>query len=174
LGEYLFVISSFAPNSEMIAYNRIKKIDTLSNLYSVGLIVSIGDYNIMLAGDVENETIKLIPDENIDFPFSYIKIPHHGSPSASLLVERLNSLSDFLPKVAVTTVYKKYELPDKYVLMKYKRWNKNMEIYSTGNIVDEYTNSKKFGIVVTTFDVLEKREYKIETELLGNAIEVLV
>jgi hypothetical protein len=58
--------------------------------------------------------------------------------------------------------------------MKYKRWNKNMELYCTGNIVDEYTNSKKFGIVVTTFDVLEKREYKIETELLGNAIEVFV
>lgn len=83
---YNFEIRSFAPDSELIASNRLRGISTMDNLYSVGLILIMGNYYIMLAGDIENPTIKAIPDENIDYPITYIKIPHHGSDSADYLI----------------------------------------------------------------------------------------
>jgi hypothetical protein len=76
------------------------------------------------------------------------------------------------PSVATTTVYKKYALPDKAVLKRYRQWNANMEIYATDSIVDNDYKVDKYGVVTTTFDVIEKREYNIETELYGNAVMV--
>jgi hypothetical protein len=47
-----------------------------------------------------------------------------------------------------------------------------MEIYATDSIVDNDYKVDKYGVVTTTFDVIEKREYNIETELYGNAVMV--
>lgn len=167
-----FQILSFAPDSELIAYNKLNGVQTLDNLYSIGLILIAGDYHIMLAGDVENQTINSIPDENIDYPITYIKIPHHGSSTASDLVRRIYELTEFKPSVATTTIYKKNNLPEMKVLNLYRECNKNIELYSTGEFLENNKNTDDFGIVKTTFDILEKREYQIETELFGNAIVI--
>ena len=59
--------------------------DQQGNAYSIGLFLFFGQYSIMLAGDVENQTIRRIADGDIEYPVDYIKIPHHGSKSASFL-----------------------------------------------------------------------------------------
>ena len=127
----------------------------------------IGRYSIMLAGDVENPTIRRISDGDVEYPVDYIKIPHHGSKSASFLTDKMRSLDLLAPSVAATTLYRIHKLPQEQILDKYFDWGCN-EIYTTGNVQKE-KDRIGYGIVKTTFDILEKNEY-IETELIGDAV----
>ena len=60
-----------------------------------------------------------------------------------------------------------HKLPQEEILDKYFDWGCN-EIYATGNI-NETKAGIGYGIIKTTFDILEKNEY-IETELIGDAV----
>lgn len=88
------------------------------------------------------------------------------------MVRRIYELTEFKPSIATTTIYKKNNLPEMKVLNLYRECNKNIELYSTGKFLENSRNMEGFGIVKTTFDILEKREYQIETELFGNAIVI--
>ena len=72
------------------------------------------------------------------------------------------------PSVANSTIFIKHHLPQVDTLQKYKKWGTN-EIYVT-NSFENFENTENYGIIVTSFDVLEKREYPIETKILGNSI----
>lgn len=170
--KYPLNIYSFAPDSKFLVANLVKGVEEISNLYSVGLIIQIGEYYIMLAGDVENRMIRNVPDAWIEYPVNYIKIPHHASKTGEELVGRLMGLECALPNVAVTTLFRNYNLPDREVLRKYLYWNGDMELYSAGNVTDPEQDKDLYGIIKTSFDVLEKREYFIETELSGNAVTI--
>lgn len=111
LQQYNFEIRSFAPNSTTLAERQVNNREETGNVYSIGLIINIGHYNIMLAGDVENQTFKSVEDGDVEFDLDYIKIPHHGSPSASFLVDRMMSLEVCSPSVAATTLYRKGHIP---------------------------------------------------------------
>lgn len=169
--DYCFQIQSFAPDSTLLAEQVVMDKEEKGNLYSIGLIINIGRYYIFLGGDVENKTFKSIQEFSIQFPIDYIKIPHHGSPSASFLVDKMDALSILPPSIATTTVYRKHSIPKKEVLDKYYIWGTN-SIYSTGNIENYKKDNLEYGLIRTTFDILEKREYQIETELEANAVEV--
>lgn len=168
IDSYLFEIQSFAPNSTIIAeykeYNREEK----GNPYSIGLSIFIGRFNIMLAGDVENYTIKRFEDFCFDSPIDYIKIPHHGSNTGDYLPVVLKGFGLNAPSVATSTIYAKHNLPKEETLQKYKKWGTN-EIYITSDISGA-NNNEKYGIVYTSFDILEKREYPIETKIFGNSL----
>lgn len=115
-GRYNFEIFSFAPSSEILTANMVKEQEEKGNLYSIGLFINIGAYCIMLAGDVENRTFRVIPDHDLEFPIDYIKIPHHGSSSAEILPDRLAGLGIKAPNVAVSTVFRMHHLPERAVL----------------------------------------------------------
>ena len=72
------------------------------------------------------------------------------------------------PSVATSTIFIKHHLPQVDTLQKYKKWGTN-EIYVT-NSFENFENTENYGIIVTSFDVLEKREYPTETKILGNSI----
>lgn len=169
---YIFEIWSFAPDTNFLLKNQIKGNMDMENLYSIGLVVNIGHFYIVLAGDVENYTLKSIPELNFDLQdrVDYVKIPHHASKSASFLVDRFNDMGVSAPSVATTTLFRGNKLPDKDVLKKYFLWGKNIEIYSTGNINNPHEDKSVFGIIRTSFDILNKKEIPIETQIDGNAI----
>jgi beta-lactamase superfamily II metal-dependent hydrolase len=169
--KYRFSIFSFAPSGELLTANLVNNVKTVGNLFSVGLNISIGEFNVMLAGDVENRTFAIIPDFDIVAPIDYIKIPHHASSSGVGLVEKLKNLDIDAPSIASTTVFRTHSLPDPSVLSVYKRWSPQMQVYSSGSI-DGNKDDLRYGIVQTRFDILQKEEVAIETELFGNAVQV--
>lgn len=171
--DYPFYIYSFAPDSELLLKNLVRDVEQIDNLYSIGLIIQIGTYCVMLAGDVENQTINNIPADFLEYPVNYVKIPHHASQSGADLVNRMAEVSEVIPNVVVTTVFRRYNLPQFEVLKKYYNWNKQMEIYSTGDIFEEQKVGELYGLIKTSFDILEQRQYLIETELFGNAVPVI-
>lgn len=168
---YRFAIRSFAPSGEILTANLVKDVKTAGNLFSVGLYISVGEFSIMLAGDVENRTFRIIPDFDICSPVDYVKIPHHASSSAAELVNRLIGLDVAAPSVASTTIYRANRLPDPEVLDMYKKWSPQIEVYSSGDL-DSSKDQERFGIIKTVFDVLQEEEYPIETALIGNAVQV--
>lgn len=168
LQTYQFEIWSFAPNSTILTERKEFSQSEKGNPNSVGLSIFAGRYNIMLGGDIENSTIDRFEEEYFDSPIDYIKIPHHGSPSGDMLPDIIGSFGIKPPNVATSTVFTRHKLPEEVVLNKYHRWGTN-EIYITHGL-NRVVNEEKFGIVMTSFDLLEAREYPIETTLFGNAI----
>ena len=166
--QYEFRIQSFAPNSAMLGERLIENKDQRGNAYSIGLFLFLGQYSIMLAGDVENPTMHRIADGDIEYPVDFIKIPHHGSLSASFLPDKMQELDLLFSGIAASTLFRIHRLPREEVLTKYYNWGCK-EIYLTGNI-EEGKDTMGYGIVKTTFDILEKNEYDIETELIGDAV----
>lgn len=169
---YNFEIKSFAPKGSLILAEKMKmtysNINNI-NLFSIGLIITIGNFNILLGGDVENTTINKIPDYNIDYIFDYVKIPHHGSDTSDSLIDRLKNY-EVTPQNITTTTYKNHELPKIDVLKKYQNLGKETKIYISENINDNISNIEDYGLIKTTFDILEQAPYPIETILKGNAI----
>lgn len=165
---YLFEISSFAPNSTILAERKLMNKDEQGNLYSMGLMINIGRYYILLGGDVENPTFRLLEDFELEIPIDYMKIPHHGSLTGALIVDRMRSLNINAPSVATSTVYRKGSIPKRETIQKYQKWG-TKEIYCTGAINKEKMEEEEYGVIRTNFDVLEKRCYKIETILEKNA-----
>ena len=169
----LFEIKSFAPDSSLLNDMKINERFNNTNVYSIGLIINIGHYCMLLSGDVENQTLSHIPEFNFEeYKFiDYIKIPHHGSKGSDALMKKFVNLCDYSPSVAATTVYRQHKLPNQEILELYKGY-KGIELYSTGSIVNFEKEKKQYGIIRTTFDVLEKRKFCIETHLYGNAISI--
>ena len=165
--QYEFKICSFAPKSAMLGEREISNKEEQGNIYSVGLYLFLGEYSVMLAGDVENQTLRRIKDDDMEYPVDYIKIPHHGSVSASFLPDKLKNLEILAPSIATTTLSRRQGLPQKEIIENYFKWG-CQEIYATGNIENHNSYGCGYGIIKTTFDILEKNEY-IETELFGNA-----
>lgn len=168
ISQYLFQIDSFAPNSTILAEKKFMNKDEQGNLYSMGLIINIGRYFILLGGDVENPTISLLEDYELENPIDYIKIPHHGSPTGIFIIDRMRALNVLAPSVATTTVYRKGSIPKIETMIKYQKWG-TKEIYCTGTISGTEAEKDEYGVVRTNFDILEEREYKIETVIEKNA-----
>ena len=164
---YLVEIESFAPNSTIIAERKERQQKEEGNPYSIGLSIFAGRFNVMLCGDVENPTIERFEDIYFEAPVDYIKIPHHGSPTSDMLPNKLRSFGIKAPSVATSTVYNRHNLPEDAVLKEYQKWGTS-EIYISSN-PKCMENEDYYGIILTTIDVLEQKEYPIETMLLGNA-----
>lgn len=128
--EYTFTIKSLSPHSgvlEEIKKNKTKEV----NDFSICLLFKISsnrgyEYSMLLTGDIENKTIRLLQDSLLK-EVHFLKIPHHSSESASILPERIqNNYKDIM--IACTTSYKKGYLPRENILKKYLRNYKNIFI----------------------------------------------
>lgn len=169
---YIFEIRSFAPDTTLLGELKVQERFNTGNVYSIGLVINIGHFYVVLAGDVENRTIKCIPDFNFNIKerIDYIKIPHHASQGSSYLIDRFNELGIASPALATTTVLRLHNLPDKEVLKRYAAWGKDIAVYATGDIENCENDIEKSGIVRTSFDVLERNEVPIKTMIFGNAV----
>jgi beta-lactamase superfamily II metal-dependent hydrolase len=159
MNEIVFEIIAIAPVSAL--YRRRYKSGEIKkkNDLSIATLFKINDLSLLFSGDMEDQTIRLIPDSYFDH-LSYIKTPHHTSSSSTELITKIDSnfQSEKIP-TAVSTVYKRHNLPDMSVVEEYKKYV-NL-FYSTG------IGNELFGYVKTVFDVVNKEI--LSERCFGNA-----
>lgn len=164
-----FTIDSFSPPSRCIIYDRTKNKIRNINYYSIGLIINIGIYYILLGGDVQNEILRNIPQFDIN-GIEYLKIPHHGSDTSDFIINKFTQ--DIHPVIATTTVFRSKNLPNKVILEKYKEWGVQ-SLICTGHI-NKRNDTDDYGYIKTTFDLLKTSgTIEIPVEYGGNAEEFI-
>ncbi len=153
-------LTSYSPNSCLIRKktycDSFKKNDR-----SIFFSLSLGKIVILFTGDIEDETIELLPNEFADRHIHILKIPHHGSETSTKFLNHIDKCD-----IAFSTVYRKGKsnLPNELVMNNYK--NKSELLYCTGN-KDKEKEEKKYGIVKVITNVL-KDEYEVYLD--GNAL----
>lgn len=175
--KYKIVISSFCPNDYQLTQRDFLKQKNDNNISSIGLNIEAGlydmpsVYNIILAGDVEDASLKYIPDYIGAFVKpTYIKIPHHASSSAKFLLNLLSDEDLSNLHIATTTVFEQNKLPDKDILLKYHQLtDKGVDIYVTKDISCTRKNKEKYGIVRTVFDICDDLGQEIDSYTYGDA-----
>lgn len=162
-----FTIESFSPPSKIILYDQAtNKVRNINN-YSIGLIINIGVYYILLGSDVQNEVLQILPDFDLE-GIEYIKIPHHGSDTSNLIINKFDQ--NIHPTIAATTVFRAKNLPNKNVLEQYKEWGVQ-SLFCTGHL--NTSDTEDYGFIKTTFDVLKSSgNIIIKNECYGNAEEL--
>ena len=175
---YKIEVSSFCPNDFQLINCDFYGKKNDDNISSVGLTLKAGlynmpaTYNIIFTGDVEDTSLKNILDFSETFMRpTYVKIPHHSSPSAKYMLDLLHCEDLSNLQVAATTVYERYKLPDKDILRRYQQMNdKGVNIYITKDIDNKCNNRDKYGIVRTVFDVCDYLGQEIECYTDGDAM----
>lgn len=169
---YPLIINTYTPITGIIDRYWAKRFlnkkakHTTHNELSIITAIAIGDFKMLLCGDVENETLELWKDEwNMDDQeffsnvIDYLKIPHHTSIGSNLLLKSLENIKIF--SNSVTTVFRKCDLPDKELLKEYKK--RSDKLYCTGHI-EEKQNLEDYGIVKLTVDIFNST-IKVERTL---------
>ncbi len=161
--DIIFEIRSIAPNSTIVRSRKQSK-DIEKNDFSIALILSVGEINVLLAGDIENYTIKNFEEWYIPEKIDCLKIPHHTSKTSNKILNFI--YPEYKCDIASTTVYRNNNLPDIDLINIYK--DVTSEFYCTGSLVP--TNELyQFGIILMRFDILNKI-YNVYLE--GNAAQI--
>ncbi|WP_185286183.1 MBL fold metallo-hydrolase [Chryseobacterium indologenes] len=155
---FSFEVLAIAPISAIIK-RRINsgKIAT-KNDFSIATLFKVGELNLLFSGDIENQTINLIPNylfENL----TYIKTPHHTSKTSTKLLDKLDEV--YINKVpfAISTTYRANKLPDKELIKDYKKYVTSF--ISTGD------GTEGFGYVKIIYNITKMEYFK--EELYGDA-----
>lgn len=101
-GIYEFTIKSIASDSSILRRNDFK-VSFTKNDYAIGIILNLGELNILFSGDIENRTITKMPDFYFLGYIDFIKVPHHCSSSS----DKLLTIPDLEQKseISCTTVF---------------------------------------------------------------------
>lgn len=176
---YPLIINTYTPISEIIDRYAAKHLlekkagKTSHNDLSIVTAIAIGDFKMLLCGDVEKDTLELWtrqwkPDDKIFFSgvIDYLKIPHHTSMGSEDLLQSLEKVGIF--SNSVTTVFRKKSLLDVELLGRYKK--KSDKVYCTGKVKQEKGKTKEnWGIVKLTVDIFNRT---MKSEVFSNACEV--
>lgn len=154
---YSLRIKALAPDSALVA-NLLNRKTMENNIFSIALYLKFEMLNVLFTGDIENNTIRALQD-TWDLPdnFHYIKIPHHGSSSASNLIDILERQQNpnVIGEVACSTVFRKAKLPEPKILKRYNSIFK--KVICTSDII----GSSPAAIIHSRFDI-NRREYITE------------
>lgn len=118
-----FSIFAFAPVAGKIRKNVLNNDYNHINDYSIAISIIIGDFHVMLTGDLQDKMINYIDEElqrELITP-NILKIPHHGS-NASLKLLSLFS-DDYLIDMSVCTAKKSSALPRDDSLYTYSQYS---------------------------------------------------
>jgi len=159
---YEFNICSIAPNSTILRGNDFKE-TIQKNDYSIGLVLSLGEFKVLFSGDIENRTIERFEDFYLPNFFDCIKVPHHTSESSDRLLNFLNY--EAKSEIACTTVFRNHKLPQVMLIDRYKNYVR--EFYCTGSIETEDTED--YGVIHIQTDIVRKQ---MCTYLKGNSRRV--
>ena len=161
-GTYEFTISSIAPNSMILRRNDFNK-TFKKNDYSIGLILNLGEFNFLFAGDIENRTIDKMEDFYFPDFIDYIKTPHHTSNSSDKLLGYLDYENKC--EVVCTTVFRKHKLPNQDMIKRYRNYTRSF--YSTGSL--NSNDKEAYGLINVKCDIVNKR---MTTVLQGNSEKI--
>lgn len=159
-------IIGFTPiSARVLNQTSNKEIDY--NEFSIMTLLEINDIKLLLTGDVQKGTIEKFKIENEKIGYiDYLKAPHHSSKTSDKLLDIIETSSE--NSICATTIFKKYALPDKEVIEKFKK------IFGCIICTNEayFNNSKNvndYGVARISID-LNTAEYTVET--IGNAIRL--
>ena len=161
------IVQCIAPSPEIGSLETAKTTPDL-NALSLGCIVKIEmlyhNINFMFAGDMDNSSFdRLIDEDDMEIPtiYNYIKIPHHGSRTASSLSEFLQIEGGVKSEIASTSVYKANGLPNVDMIEEYKA--KIAKIVGTSDI-----SNQEYGMGVLKLRY-KLDEASVRCELFGTA-----
>jgi len=157
-GSYQLEVTSFTPISDIIEKRELLDKLYTFNDYSVALLISIGGYNFLLSGDIQDTSIDKIEEFAIPEKIDYIKIPHHSSEHSLKLKSWLNVENK--TSVSCTTEYASSSLPRIPVLDTYNFFSNKVFCTNKKDCTDG------FGMIHTIYNVLTK---ELDTELYGSA-----
>lgn len=126
-----FSICAISPSLGKIRNKAIKHDYNALNDYSIAVSIVVGDFSLLLTGDVQDQMLQYLPDELVEeVPRPNImKIPHHGS-KYSLGIISLFEEPSF--DIAITTAKSSSELPKEEVLNHYKKYSKHLYKINSG------------------------------------------
>lgn len=151
----IFEIISVAPCSALLRRRfqsgELKK----KNDLSIATIFKIGELNLFLSSDIENQTINQIANYHFE-TLQYIKTPHHTSPTSTNFIDKFLSNSENKALKSVSTIYKRHNLPHPDVVNEYKKISNCF--YSTGyGKHDSGINHTRFNVL--TNEIIEERVF---------------
>ena len=170
---YNFSLYTISPISSIINNYKYKlednsNIGVYNNNFCVTNYICIGDIQLLLCSDINDDTIKILYDnetlsiiDNIKkYIVHYLKIPHHSSDKSKYM---FNFLENNSIVIGGTTLYRSSNLPKIDVLNSYK--DISDVVISTGK-VDKSQIENKYGIFNLLFDLDNKY---CEVELFGDS-----
>lgn len=117
-----FQLFAIAPCSGKVRKKAVDEDFSTLNDYSIVLELIVGDFSVLLTGDVQNRMINYMEEElSIPVPTpNVLKIPHHGS-NDSINITNIFS-DDCLTDIAVTTAKRSSNLPRDEALQHYNSY----------------------------------------------------
>lgn len=157
----LFEIIAVAPCSALLRRRYESGDIKKKNDLSIATIFKIGDLNLFLSGDIEDQSINQMANYHFE-NIKYIKTPHHSSTTSTNLIDKLIEHSEAKTLKSVSTIYKQHNLPHPDVVERYKKISDSF--ISTG------FGPKDSGVDFTRFNVI-KNEI-INEERSGNCLKL--
>ncbi len=155
-----FSIHALSPSLSEVEKKMVRNDENEINDFSIALKICFGESTIILAGDIQNNSISRVEEHMRPESIEYLKVPHHGSDSSFDILEWIDD-GGYIG-TSVVTAYSRCKLPYPSSLIKYS--NKSKKLYSISKD-DKLTN--KFAYVKTIFDVLsETCDHQIEGSLI--------
>lgn len=114
-----FQLFAAAPCSGKVRKKSVDEDYSTLNDYSIVLELIVGDFSVLLTGDVQNRMIGFM-DEDLTIPLptpNILKIPHHGSKDSTNIINLFSN--DWLTDIAVTTAKRSSDLPRNEALQDY-------------------------------------------------------
>ncbi|AZB09310.1 hypothetical protein EG344_10995 [Chryseobacterium sp. G0162] len=160
--QFNFQVFCIAPLSAIIKRRKQAKIagatHVNANDFSIATVFKVGELSLLFSGDIENQTINLIPDYHFE-GLSYVKTPHHTSNTSTKLLDKIEKSFDGTKiPTAVTTTYKAFNLPKSELIEDYRQFVTSFN--STGR------GPMGYGYVKTVFNIIKK---EFTEELVGDA-----
>lgn len=119
LREIKFHIKVLAPCSAIIR-RRMENGLSKKNDISIALIIELGELSFFLTGDIENQTINLLPAEQLA-NLTYLKTPHHTSKSSNSLLSIFSGFKGgYKIPYTCSTAYRKHDLPNEELIDDYR------------------------------------------------------
>lgn len=121
IGQYFvpFQLFAVAPCSGKVRKKAINEDCSALNDYSIVLEIIIGDFSILLTGDIQDRMISFVDEDlSLSIPTpNILKIPHHGSEKSLDITGLFDD--DWLTDIAVTTAKRSSRLPQDNALQYY-------------------------------------------------------
>ncbi len=158
-----FCIEILTPFSGYTFYKTEQCSGFIANDISISVIIHFGRLNFYFGGDSENGNINMINEDKLK-GIDFIKVPHHGSSSASSLLDKISAYYDRnRPITAISTSFfnGRTNLPKNGILDKYQPFCDRVLLTENANHHDNY------GIWKVVYNIQNQELYL--PEAIGDA-----
>ncbi len=152
-----FLIYAISPCLGKIRKKSINQNYNMLNDYSIAFSIVIGDFSLLLTGDIQDQMLQCVSDDLIkDIPLpNILKIPHHGSEYSLNITSLFEEEQEF--DIAITTAKKSSKLPKQNALDFYKTVSKHL--YKVNNALDLAVWGVEVDILNATITEIANNNY---------------